>query len=800
MTKEKENTENLKKQNEEYQKRLTLLEKATNLQSDSFDQSVLMVESLKETLGITSKLNQFDTTLLGLNKKINKEILNQRISLSDIKSIDKQILKNADLINKSKTLQKSLQKDIKDEVTKEGKSMANAVGNAKANLTLIQEKNDKLKSGESLSQKTRESIEKEIAKRENTLKQQISSLSTAGQQLLFAEKNTKELKKQTDERIKERAIAEKIQKSLGVAGGLTKLLGSIPGIGGVASEALSEVTEELEEAADNSEKIPNRLQTMGKVLGKVGKGIMHNLTDPMVIGVALVTAFTKALVDVDKHTGETAKNLGVSYKETLALRNEANTVALLHGDILVNSKEIIEAQSKLNKHFGSSVKFSMEMAANFSSIQKRTQLSDESMGLFAQMALKSDKTIKNILKDTHKVVLEQNQQNKLAFSVKDVQEGIAKTSKSLQLTYKLSTKELANSVIEAKKLGVELADVEAIAGHILDFESSIQSELQAELLLGKEINLEKARLFALEGKMGEVAKEVLKNKAIMNAFDTKNVIAQEAAAKALGMSREQLANMVMEQKELALLQGKLGNGIENMAEAQKKYNEKRAAGMSAEAASKLIGDESLSNQLETVSAAERFEATITRVQEVFVAMATPVLEFIDFLTTGEDSAKRLARIFVGIAGTMLTIKLAMAAAKLSQAAMLPKLIAELALRKGTAAAALTTSGAMTGGLSVVATIAAVVAGMATLGSMFMMKEGGIVTKPTMAMIGEAGTEMVLPIEKAGEMGFGGQSPENDRRMQQQLQESKTQNQLLSQLIGNTNKLKDLDNVSFYEIQ
>jgi len=37
-------------------------------------------------------------------------------------------------------------------------------------------------------------------------------------------------------------------------------------------------------------------------------------------------------------------------------------------------------------------------------------------------------------------------------------------------------------------------------------------------------------------------------------------------------------------------------------------------------------------------------------------------------------------------------------------------------------------------------------------------------------------------------------------VQEQLQETKTQNQLLSQLIGNTSKLKDLDSVSFYEIQ
>jgi Na+-transporting NADH:ubiquinone oxidoreductase subunit NqrF len=49
-------------------------------------------------------------------------------------------------------------------------------------------------------------------------------------------------------------------------------------------------------------------------------------------------------------------------------------------------------------------------------------------------------------------------------------------------------------------------------------------------------------------------------------------------------------------------------------------------------------------------------------------------------------------------------------------------------------------------------------------------------------------------------GGGNANPKSERMVEEQLQQTKTQNQLLSQLIGNTNKLKDLDTVSFYEIQ
>jgi hypothetical protein len=37
----------------------------------------------------------------------------------------------------------------------------------------------------------------------------------------------------------------------------------------------------------------------------------------------------------------------------------------------------------------------------------------------------------------------------------------------------------------------------------------------------------------------------------------------------------------------------------------------------------------------------------------------------------------------------------------------------------------------------------------------MLAQGGIVTSPTLAMIGEAGPEAVIPLNRAGGMGLGG---------------------------------------------
>ena len=71
------------------------------VQSKSADFSFSFVESIKEAQGITDKRLEFDKNLLGINKKISREIYSQRDGIGDINSVEKQILKNTNLIHKS---------------------------------------------------------------------------------------------------------------------------------------------------------------------------------------------------------------------------------------------------------------------------------------------------------------------------------------------------------------------------------------------------------------------------------------------------------------------------------------------------------------------------------------------------------------------------------------------------------------------------------------------------------------------------------------------------------------------------
>jgi hypothetical protein len=69
--------------------------------------------------------------------------------------------------------------------------------------------------------------------------------------------------------------------------------------------------------------------------------------------------------------------------------------------------------------------------------------------------------------------------------------------------------QIAKAITQAKLFGASLQDV-ANAGKSLcyEFEDSITAELEAELLLGRDINLERARAAALAGDQVTLAQEL----------------------------------------------------------------------------------------------------------------------------------------------------------------------------------------------------------------------------------------------------------------------------------------------------
>jgi Fe-S cluster biogenesis protein NfuA len=143
---------------------------------------------------------------------------------------------------------------------------------------------------------------------------------------------------------------------------------------------------------------------------------------------------------------------------------------------------------------------------------------------------------------------EYNATNRSALAQGAIMREVYSTSTAIAISLGNSTKRITEAVARAKDLGLSLAEVDGIANSLLNVEQSIASEFEYEVISGKQINLEAARYYALTNQTEKLTAEIGKNQAIVNSFASGNRIEQEAAAKALGLSRDQLAEMYIAQQ------------------------------------------------------------------------------------------------------------------------------------------------------------------------------------------------------------------------------------------------------------
>ena len=96
----------------------------------------------------------------------------------------------------------------------------------------------------------------------------------------------------------------------------------------------------------------------------------------------------------------------------------------------------------------------------------------------------------------------------------------------------------------ARKLGLDMSAVASITESLLDFETSIEKSMEASILLGRQINTDRARQLAIQGDQVGVMEEILKQVGGEAEFNRLNVLQRRALAESVGVNVEQLSRLV----------------------------------------------------------------------------------------------------------------------------------------------------------------------------------------------------------------------------------------------------------------
>ena len=342
-------------------------------------------------------------------------------------------------------------------------------------------------------------------------------------------------------------------------------------------DAAKKAMQEEADAIARGEKEGSKLSVRMAGIKKLAEGLGESLFSTE----AILTFVVLELAKGSQNMADFQKQTGMGYQSAYKMNMEMKGIALASGDSFITSEKLNKSYSMMTEQLGMSADILGGTAlVSATNLSERLGMSAEAAGQLTVYSRLQGKNTEAVLDNASATVGAFNNQNKTAINVKTVLNDVAGASKSMYLNMGKNVVEMTKAAAGARALGLDLNTVGQIQEHMLDFSSSIESELQAQLLTGGKINMNKMREAALTGDSATMVKEIGKQEGIINAFRTKNVIAQKASADALGISKDQLAGMAM-QSELNAL------GAENF---KKQYGESAYSALKSRSASEKLGD------------------------------------------------------------------------------------------------------------------------------------------------------------------------------------------------------------------
>ena len=323
----------------------------------------------------------------------------------------------------------------------------------------------------------------------------------------------------------------------------------------------------------------------------------------------VIKFFIDALFAIDKQTVSLGRNLQISNESAIKLRDYFNASKEASTDLSFTVADMVEAQMQLSQLSATSNLYSQDQLKAQIEATKYLELSAEEASSLNKFSIIYGKSSRDIYDSVTATVVQYQKQNKILFRTPEILKQASKVSGELLLSFKGSEKALFGAIMNANKLGISLEKTKDISNSLLNFEESISAELEAELLTGKDFNLDLARSLALQGDFAGAAEAALSNIQGIAEFEQMNVLARKASAKALGMTVDELSDALMQQELINRGQ-------------KEQYDIFKAAGLEQEAQALAKGKmdtAAIQAANERLDAEKRFGIQLDRAKEAFAS-------------------------------------------------------------------------------------------------------------------------------------------------------------------------------------
>ena len=352
------------------------------------------------------------------------------------------------------------------------------------------------------------------------------------------------------------------------------------------STSQNEIIEKLEKQLQKIKDISPELQKQKGFLSSISSLYNDIKTENQIIfyiASKIVTAFTS----IEDAAFEVRKNLGLIGKEGDRFKTIITDVYVRFANLGVTTETVGKTINSIANGLGSSLLITQEMVENFSIIET-------SLGIASEQSVKVARTLAGISKSSS-----MSQSSMIGFvkelsraagtSFVRVMEDLANLGESVRLTFRGTSVQLIKSTVEARRLGLSISDVGVAAEKLLDFQESITAEIEASVMLGRNISFNDARVLAYRGDILGATKQILdtvEKTADLNQLD---YFTLKAIAASTGLTVDKLQESLQIRKDLRLVEAM---GTE---EARKLTSEYKSLNNMSESFAKSEGERAIEN-------------------------------------------------------------------------------------------------------------------------------------------------------------------------------------------------------------
>jgi len=471
----------------------------------------------KERLSLLSKIQSIQKEISDLETDSATSSAAKLKNEIKLKSLKEEILKNARILQK-----------VNEEITTLAKQYLTHQADQEARIKNIADQQFRIKD-----------IEKKRLANYNSIDTKITSnLETFNK---MADVNI-EISKLDDDEISKKALLnleyDSLANSLDMRGSKMKEQLGILGEQNKLANQYASLSETQRDVLEGQRKVLDGIKTTIIATYETAKTLYGNLLGATGGIITLVGVWEHKVTDVNKELGFTILDMNSAAKS-------AGLLGFIFDDVAGTVKAITNEFGSLES---ATLKTQFRVGAMSSLMGITNSEAAQLVGQFARMNNGSS----DIATDMIQTTKEYAKQNNVIPS--QVLSDLAGNAEAFAIFADDGGKNLIKAATGAAKLGTNLGTVVGIADSLLDFETSMTNELELSAMLGRNINLSKARQLAYDGKLVEATQETLKQVGGIEAFNRMDYFQKKQTAALLGVSVAELQKMTTNQEKV----GKLG--------------------------------------------------------------------------------------------------------------------------------------------------------------------------------------------------------------------------------------------------